>query len=186
MRSDLQLASRIRRVVAGGRLLVGLVALSLLTGQLHAQPAEYEVKAAFLLNFAKFVDWSEADIPHEGPFTVCIVGDDPFGLTMDQIVEGETVGDRKIVVQRLRSISETTCHIAFLSKSLKEPAKILVEIPEGVLTVGEGDSFLRDGGMIAFVLEKKRVRFDITTTAIRNAGLRVSSRLLTVARTVQK
>jgi hypothetical protein len=165
-------------------LLCSIAALVVGVAALAAEPAEYEVKAAFLLNFTKFVEWSDSD--RTGPISICIVGDNPFGRTLEQIVEGESVDDRKIAIQRVRAMTDVHCHVAFFSKSFKEPAKALANMPEGVLTVGESDTFLRDGGMIAFVVENRRVRFDINTTATSTAGLRVSSRLLTVARSVEK
>ena len=173
---------------AGRTLLIALASLLFAAPELRAQPAEYEVKAAFLLNFIKFVEWPEIESQRSAPIAICIVGDDPFGRTLDQMVEGETVGDRKIAIHRVRAVPETdtTCHLAFLSKSVREAGKLIAGLSTGILTVGEGENFLRDGGMIAFVVDNRRVRFDINTTAIRTAGLRVSSRLLTVARSVEK
>lgn len=169
-------------------LLVILAALLLvLTPFLPAQAlSEHEVKAAFLLNFTKFVEWDEIELDRNAPIAVCIVGDDPFGRLLDEVVEGEVVGGHKITVQRVKSVLEPTCQVAFFGKSQKDVGKALAALPAKVLTVGEGEPFLRDGGMIAFVVENRRVRFDISMAAVRAAGLRLSSRLLAVARSVSR
>jgi hypothetical protein len=150
------------------------------------QALEYRVKAAFLLNFTKFIDWPVSDPPAtDTPFAICISGDDPFGAVLDQIVEGETVGNRKIVVRRLHGESPRACSLLYVSGNQKDVSQILKGIGPGVLTVGEGDSFLDEGGMIAFIIENRRVRFNIDQAAARKSGLRLSSRLLSVARSVR-
>jgi hypothetical protein len=152
------------------------------------QPREHEVKAAFLLNFTKFVEWpSTAFADERSPLTICILGDDPFGPTLDQIVKGEEVNGRSIAVERIRRPPQPrACQVLFIPKTEKEVRRILNAVGPGVLTVGEGDSFLRDGGMVAFVVENRRVRFDIRHSAAGAALLNVSSKLLSVARLVEK
>lgn len=145
-------------------------------------PSEFEVKAAFLLNFAKFVDWPEDRLQADAPIRICIVGDDPFGKTLDQLVEGETVETHRIVVERVRAPGDSACHIEYHGKQTKQALKAAA----GVLTVGETDEFLRSGGMVAFIVENRRVRFDVSLTALRRSGVRASSRLLRVARTVKQ
>jgi len=148
---------------------------------------EYQVKAAFLLNFTKFVEWPADSLGAPGsPITVCILGDDPFGHTLDQIVGGELVNGRKLAVQRIRRTpAPGSCQLLFVSTSEKEIARTLPALGPGVLTVGEGESFLRDGGMIAFTIENRRVRFRINQTAAQRYGLKLSSKLLSLARTVE-
>ena len=154
-----------------------------------AQPVlEYEVKAAFLLNFTKFADWPPAAFAAaDSPFALCILGKDPFGRTLDDVVQGEVVNARKLIVRRL---SETpgpqVCQMAFFGALEGDVAKILGSLGSGVLTVGEGESFIHDGGMIAFVIENRRVRFVINQSAADNAGLKLSSKLLSVAKSVEK
>jgi hypothetical protein len=145
------------------------------------QALEYRIKAAFLLNFTKFIEFPAADTP----FAICVLGDDPFGSALDQLVEGETVGDRKIIVRRIHGETLGSCGLLYVSRTEKDIAQILKGLGPGVLTVGEGDGFLDEGGMIAFVLENRRVRFNIDQGAARRAGLKMSSRLLTVARSVR-
>lgn len=151
-------------------------------------PVEYQVKAAFLLNFTKFVDWPAASFANpDSPIAICILGKDPFGPVLDEIVQGETVNARKVTVQRIsQPPGPRTCHVVFVGEPGKETSKKLSGLGRGVLTVGEGDGFLRDGGMVALVVDNRRVRFDINQAAATNAGLSLSARLLNVARTVEK
>jgi hypothetical protein len=147
---------------------------------------EYQVKAAFLLNFIKFTDWpATAFADASSPVYICILGDDPFGSALDQVVSGETVNGRKVAVRRIKRTPESqACQVLFIVKPDKDTFKTLPG--PGVLTVGEGESFIRNGGMIAFIVENRRVRFDINQSAADAGALKLSSKLLTVARAVQK
>ena len=147
------------------------------------QAAEYEVKAAFLLNFTRFIEWPPADRPADAPFGLCVLGEDPFGTVLDQLVEGERVDGRRLVVRRVREASNS-CDVLFFPKS--ESSRGLSEMRQGVLTVGESEDFLRQGGMISFIVENRRVRFDINLRAASRAGLQISSKLLNVARKVER
>jgi hypothetical protein len=153
-----------------------------------AQPHEYEVKAAFLLNFTKFVDWpADAFSDPDGRITICILGKDPFGASLDDLLREESVNGHKLAVRRIAATpSAHSCQIVFLEAAQTETVNMLAGMGPGVLTVGEGERFLRRGGMIAFVVDKRRVRFDIDQRALENAGLKVSSKLLSVARAVRK
>jgi hypothetical protein len=166
---------------------VGLAAAAVVC---HAEPAEleYSVKAAFLLNFTKFVQWPPAAFDNpQSPLTICVLGMDPFESALDQVVEGEAASGRKVAVQRLRRApAAKSCQVVYIASAEKEWRRSLHEFGPGVLTVGEGEDFLAAGGMIAFVLEKRRVRFDVNQAAMTAAGLAASSRMLGVARTVQK
>ena len=143
---------------------------------------EYQVKAAFLLNFVKFIEWPAGHRTNE-PISICILGEDPFGATLDQLVSGEILKERRIVVRRLRQWQEP-CEVVFVSQWETGFLRILSQVKGGVLTVGESPAFLRHGGMINFVLEDRKVRFDVNLRAVEGASLRVSSRLLSVARSV--
>jgi hypothetical protein len=146
---------------------------------------EYQVKAAFLLNFTKFIEWPPA-ASADGPFTICVLGDNPFGGALDRMVEGETAGGRGLAVQKIDREQPAHCRIVFAGRSEKDLSAFLARLGPGTLTVGEDDSFLREGGMIAFVIDNRRVRFDVNLRAAANAGLRISSKLLNVARSVEK
>jgi hypothetical protein len=150
------------------------------------QTLEFRVKAAFLLNFTKFVEWPAPDAQNPAPsFALCIAGEDPFGPALGEIVEGETVNGRKIVIRHIRGDASASCSLLYVSKEEKNVPGILASAGYGVLTVGEGDAFLDEGGMIGFVLENKRVRFNIDLAAAQREGLKLSSRLLSVARLVR-
>ena len=157
--------------------------------RLSAQTApEYEVKAAYLLNFAKFVDWPPAAFAGaDSPIAICILGKDPFGHSIDELVQGEAVNGRRLMVRRIATApAAQTCQIVFTQSSGKDASEILGSLGPGVLTVGEGGSFIRDGGIISFLIESRHVRFDIDQKAAETAELKLSSRLLAVARSVQK
>jgi hypothetical protein len=166
-------------------LAIGLLAA--LHSALGAPPqvSESQLKAVFLLNFSHFVEWPESDATSHLPFALCVAGEDPFGPTLDQTVEGETVNGRKIVVRRIQREAPAGCGILYVSPQEKNVSDLLGSAGPGVLTVGEGDAFLDRGGMIAFVVENRHVRFDADPAAARKAGLRLSSRLLNVARLVR-
>ena len=166
-----------------------LVCVFALTGRPEdASRVEYNVKAAFLLNFTRFIEWPpEAFSSDTAPFNVCILGENPFGAALEQIVRGETVKGHPLAVQVLpRPPEPKACQMLFVNASAKETARMLAEIRPGVLTVGEGPGFLHEGGMIAFVVEDRRVRFDINQRAAANGSLVLSSKLLSVARLVER
>ena len=149
-------------------------------------PLEYQVKAAFLLNFTKFVEWPpESFTDAASPIAICVAGDAPIGPVLDQMVEGESVGGRKIQVQKAPQ-DPSKCQVLFVGKTEKEVPKLLAGLGRSVLTVGEADDFLGGGGMINFVIENRRVRFDINQKAVGNSSLKLSSKLFSVARQVEK
>ncbi len=173
--------------LAGTAVLLGLL-VSVSSLLADGPSSEYRVKAAFLLNFTKFVEWpATAFESADSPLTICILGEDPFGSFLDQVVEGETVNGRKLIIQRLRRPPKPkTCQVLYISKSEKDVAATVSELGPGVLTVADDDRFLRDGVVIAFVIDDRHVRFDINQRAAANSSLTVSARLLNVARSVQR
>jgi len=185
-------AKRNRRRYAGltGLLLGVAVCVGFTALQRAAAEAvlEYEVKAAFLLNFTKFTDWPTSAFANpDSPLTICILGRDPFGRALDDVLQGEEVDGHKLAVRRISQNPEPqACQVLFVGNGEKEVRKILGGLGRGVLTAGDGEGFIRDGGIIAFVLENRRVRFDINQSAAEAAGLKLSSQLLSVARSVQK
>jgi len=156
------------------------------------QPLEYQVKAAFLLNFTKFVEWPATAFADEhSPLAICILGEDPFGSILNEMVKGEAVNGHELVIQRIgqrirRAPDPRSCQLLYVARSEKEVPKLLAELGPGILTVGEGAKFLQDGGVIAFVIQDRKVRFDIDQTAAAKARLSMSSRLMNVARSVEK
>lgn len=158
-------------------------------GAEEPQPSEYQLKAVFLYNFAKFVEWPSESFPTtNAPFTIGVLGQNPFGDTLDGTVRHKSLNGHPLVIQYFRSILEATnCQILFISNSeRKRLPEILKAVSAGnVLTVSETDRFLQAGGMIRFFMDENKVRFDINDEAARNARLRISSKLLSVARRVE-
>lgn len=149
---------------------------------------EYDLKAAFLFNFAQFVEWpSEAFPDRDAPFTIGILGNDPFGRSIDEIVANETVRSRKIVVRRYRDIEGIgTCHILFIGPTEKADTDGLGAHLAGrrVLTVGEADSPGARHAIIQFVTVEQRLRLRINIEAAKDARLEISSKLLRQAEIV--
>jgi hypothetical protein len=150
---------------------------------------EYQVKAAFLYNFAKFVEWPSEAFPNEqAPFLLCVLGEDPFGEDLDQIVKDKTVNGRRIEVKRFkeaRNLKE--CQILFVSASEEESLPEILGALRGARTfsVGETERFTRLGGVLNFKIEKKSVRFEINVDAAQRAKLKISSKLLRLGTIVQ-
>ena len=161
-----------------------LVSLCLVGVPLFAQTLEYQVKAAFLLNFTKFVEWPATAFPsRDSSLNICVLGEDPFGRVLDKTAEGEVVSGHLVKVNRMSDLAAAKqCHVLFVSKSERERMpRIMVEVRSlPVLTVSE-----LPGCIIQFVIEQRKVRFYINAKAAEAAGLRVSSRLLKVAKEVK-
>ena len=160
---------------------------------LHAQnprPTDYEVKATYLYNFGRFVEWPGKVAAAQGSFfTVCVLGQDPFGPSLDTTLAGETIGGKTIIAKRISSVEESgNCQILFLSLTDDSRLnKIIADLDKkAVLTVSDMPQFVKRGGMIQFVLEGKRVRFEVNLTATQHAGLALSSELLKVATAVKR
>jgi hypothetical protein len=139
------------------------------------------------LNFTRFIEWPRASFEDAGsPFAICVLGDDPFGAALDQLVEGEKVNGRKVVVRRMNhQPAAKACQVLYVSAFERDTAAVLEGLGPGVLTVGEGPEFRHAGGIIDFIVEGRHVRFDVNRGAASSAGLAISARLLAVARSVQ-
>jgi hypothetical protein len=143
---------------------------------------EYGVKAAYLLNFARFVEWP-ADPADTGPLTICVAGTNPFGDVLDETLRGELVNGRSVRARPARQGER--CHVLFVPVDVPPDAYIKSLRTQPVLTVGERADFLRHGGMVNFVIEAGRVRFEIDADAAERVKLKISSRLLRLARTTE-
>ena len=156
--------------------------------------SEYLVKAGFIYNFAKFVEWpSTAFAEPDSPIVIGVLGTDPFGDIINHVVEGKKIGARGFVVRRFKWSKElkdskdfTNCRILFVSSSEKMHFEEVVEAVKGlpILTVGEAPGFAERGGMIRLMLEDNRVRFEVNVEAAHEGNLNISSRLLTLARII--
>jgi len=155
-----------------------------------AEPSmdEYQVKAAFLFNFTKFVDWpSEAFSDANSPFVITVFGNDPISSSLEDI-KGKVVNNRKLTVRRVKETQDIgKSNVLFVSPSARKELGRILEALQGqnVLTVGEDGAFTQCGGIINFVKEDNRVRFEVNVTAAERAGLKISSRLLALARVVK-
>jgi YfiR/HmsC-like len=153
-----------------------------------ATTSEYQVKAAFLFHFAQFVEWPEETFKDpSSPLIYCTIGEDPFHGSLDAALNGKTIGTRSFRVMHFKQPQEIrACQVLFIGAGEK---KLLPTILAGVrgdslLTVGESEHFVQEGGMIGFLLEENKIRFEINLEAAQKAKLRISSRLLALAKSV--
>jgi hypothetical protein len=152
---------------------------------------ERSVEAAFLYKFGHYVEWPESAFASPtSPFNLCIVGDDPFGSTLDKVVEGESINGRSIVIRRLKKLAKDSgCHILYLGNSETQDAdQIMEDIRDSnILTVSDTDNSGAGGtGIIAFVIANNHVRFNIDDEAAAQNKLVISSKLLDVALNVKQ
>jgi len=151
---------------------------------------EYRVKAAFLYNFAKFVTWpAGAFTSANAPVVFCLAGEDPFEELLDGTTKDRKIEGRQIVVRRLPADAPLAgCHLVFSGETDGGRVAHVLQraVGAGALTVGESEEFLPLGGTIRLLVEEGKVRFDISTRSAEKAGLKVSSQLLKLARTVER
>jgi hypothetical protein len=152
------------------------------------QPSEYEVKAAFLFNFTKFVEWPDGSFADaHSPIVIGILGDDPFGDGLVRIVEGQKVQGRSIVIRHEHLGDDLSrCHVLFIGASERQRSgQILAALRDAsVLTVSDLDGFAAAGGVMQFVMQENRVRFVVNLDAATQSRLRVSAKLLALAQLV--
>jgi hypothetical protein len=182
--------ARLRRsLVVQWKWLTIRVVLCFLVTVTQAQSAtEYQVKAAFLFNFAKFVEWPTEVFPGaDAPLQICLLGQDPFGHEFEEVIADKTVNGHRIEVIHPSGVPQAkSCHIIFVASSEKRFVRQILRGLRGasVLTVGETAGFAGMGGIINFVLDDGRVRFEVNVKAAERAHLKVSARLLTVAKVI--
>ena len=149
---------------------------------------EYQVKAVFLYNFTKFVNWpTNADTSTNTPFVIGIVGEDPFGTTLDDAVRGEQMQNRPIVIRRFRSDEAIgNCQVLFIARSEKDRLGEVLEQMKGRATLIVADTVraAEHGCMINLLLAQGSVKMEINQSLVEAAGLQVSSKLLSLARIV--
>ena len=151
--------------------------------------SEYEVKAGFMYNFPKFIEWpGDTFSDANKPITLCVVGTDPFGKALGAI-DNKTVQNRRLEIKyTARSKDLKMCSILFISGSEKESLPQILEILKGTatLTIGDTRGYAQQGVMINFVMEQNKVGFEINTESARRAKLTISSKLLKLAKTIHK
>jgi hypothetical protein len=161
-----------------------LVASSVLMQVVFGQAIdEYEVKAAFLYNFTKFVDWP--NLPKSDAFSICILGDDPFSGSLDQLVKTKTAYNRQIQIRKIKEPAEARqCQIVFVRREEDAKAAKLVEAVRGaqVLTVSDSGRFTKIGGMIGLSMREGHVSVGVNLARVENAGLKISAKLMSLAK----
>lgn len=155
----------------------------------YAASSEYEIKAAFLYNFVNFIEWpSKSQADANRTIIIGIFDDDPFSSTLEQTIANKTINGRKIQIKKFKSYKNIKpCHILYVNPSEDNHLeKILDTVRDWhVLTVSEMDGFTRNGGIINFYMENKKVRFEINTDNAKKMGLRISSKLLKLAKIIR-
>lgn len=155
------------------------------------KPTEYQVKAAYLSDLGRFVEtWGSTPRPSATePFEICVLGQDPFGSVLDAALKGEAIHGAPLLAKRISHPQDAqTCRVLFIAASeAPQLDAILASLADApVLTVGDAPDFVRRGGIIQFVLDGNKVKFEINLAASRRAGLNLSSELLKLARVVRK
>lgn len=165
-----------------------LVFLAGTTSVAGQQSVEYKVKAAFLYNFARFVQWPAETTQSSPHLNFCIIGDDPFGASIDAL-ENKTIQGRSIVVHRFNMPEESNgCHVLFVSESESGRITPLLEMftrEHGLLTVSDIEGFSKSGGIIELFLQDGKVRFAVNIATAEQVGIDMSSKLLRLATRVE-
>jgi YfiR/HmsC-like len=147
-------------------------------------PTEPQVKAAYLYNFGKFVRWESAGVGNSDSLGICILGKDPFGSVLDSTVAGESIEGKKITVKRLAKIQEANqCSILFIGSSEESRLAPILSAAQrsGMLTVSDIPHFAEDGGIIGFITQQGKIRFEVNREAAEQSHVVLSSELLKVA-----
>jgi hypothetical protein len=156
-------------------------------GALAAEPSEYEVKAAFLYNFIKFVEWPAGSFTAEdSPFIVGVLGQDPANDALESL-RGNAAQGRKLSVKRFSRMADLErCHVLYVGRSEKEQIVAVLKATThlNTLTVADMKGFAQAGGVVNFITQENRISFEINVGAAEKAGLKVSSKLLKLARIV--
>ena len=153
----------------------------------HAEVSEYDVKAAFLLNIAKYTDWpAQAFSGPNAPIVIAILGDDPFGVMLDRLVQGRVINERSVVVRRSKRVADVRgAHVVFIGASESErAASICASLAESrAVCVGDSAETGPFTG-IHFSIENGKVAFSVNLAAVKKSGVAISSKLLRLAKSV--
>lgn len=150
-----------------------------------SKPTEYEVKAVYLYNFGRFVQWpAKTGQPTEASFSICVLGQDPFGPALNAAFTHENIAGKKVALKRITTPQDAeNCRVLFISSSEEKRLKQILATLDGasILTVSDMPQFIERGGMMQFIWEGDRVRFEVNLPPAEHAGLTLSSELLKVA-----
>ena len=153
----------------------------------QSQPDVSQLKAAFVYHFAQMVDWPASYLDSNGPLVICSIEDDAYSAALDWAVGGKRIANHLVQTRHVRDLTTLRgCHVLVLAAMEKSRfAAILDHVKnEPVLTVGDGDDFVAQGGIIGLAFQDKKIRFDINLNAAQRVNLKISSRLLLLARNV--
>lgn len=177
------------RFIVACLICVALVVPSFAQGTDTSDSSEYLIKAGFTYNFAKLMEWPASAFPQaDSPIVIGVLGVDPFGGTLDDVLKGKNVNGRGFEVRHLKyGMDLKGCNILFISTSEAAHLDDILKTLKGqpVLTIGEMDHFAQRGGIINFIVEDNKVRFEINPDAAKQADINISSRLLSLAIIVQ-
>lgn len=168
---------------------IAILSLTCAAGAVE-QAEEYQVKAAFLYNFAKFVEWPDKSFPKPSdPIVICILGQNPFEDHLGALTRGKTWEGRAFAVNLIPDLPlKSRCQILFVNSSERQRFRSMATnlTGSGILTVGETPGFIDDGGIINFKVEDGKIRFEINLEAAEHAQLKLSSKLLSLAQIVKR
>jgi hypothetical protein len=154
------------------------------------QVNEYHIKAAYLYNLTKFVEWPPQVFPNAAdPIVICVLGQSPIGDELAEAVKGERIDGRQLIVRPIPAVEQASrCHLLFIASDNRKHARSILEEVKtaGLLTVGETNGFLEEGGVVNFKLEGNKVLIEINMNAAERQKLRISSKLLSLVRVVRK
>jgi len=153
------------------------------------KPSEYEVRAAYMYNFIRFVNWPEEVFSDSlEPIVIGIIGQDPFGKILDAMIEGRTIQSRRIVIKRFQRLEDYyPCHALYIGFKEKRYQVAILKLLEGtpVLTIGDLDGFIRLGGMINFIVASNQVSFEVNLKQVERSRLEVSAKLLKLVKIIR-
>ena len=149
------------------------------------ESSEHLIKAGYVYNFAKLVEWPTAASAKGQPLVIGVLGNDDFATVLSRVVEGKRIDDRPFVVKRIKSkeLKECGCRMLFVaaSESARTDEIVQLQNSSSILTIAEAPDFARRGGVVALTLEDNKIRFAINVDAAAQASLNISSRLLALA-----
>lgn len=171
-----------------GKVACVLALVNSLPVQAIAEPSEYDAKVAYVINFARYVNWPTPETPEQStPMNICVLGHDPFSDTLERAIAGRTSNGRPMMMRHLRHVDETTgCQLLLIIRSEeRNQAQWLPALQnKPILTIGESGRFIRDGGIINLMIIRGTIRFEVNIEAATRARLKISSRMLGLAETV--
>ena len=171
------------------KMLAAILACSVLLSAQIPASREYQIKAAFLFNFTQFVEWpTESFEDTTAPLIIGVLGEDPFGAFLTETIKGEKVNGHPLIVEHYSNAKEIgRCHILFINVSGKDQMKEIMPVIKGhhILTVSDAANFISQGGLVRFIKENNKIRFQINQEAAKENEISISSKLLRLAEIVK-